>query len=530
MGYGKINNYINNAINIASQLSRIWEPVAGDNKEKVVIDIIRGYLEGIADAISIEPVEVGSWSEDFCYIETSGGVYPCAIHPPYHGEIDIEFQRNDIMELRVSDVDKIDNKPSSNVLFIDMPMDPDDIPTIANIVKMYNPTALVFIDRYDALRRIVVMDKTYCAYRDAKILGYPVLHIPKYVGNRILVNGHYSKIRIVARADFIVSYGYNLIVDVHGGYDRTIYITAHHDHWLSGGSDNLMGVALTIALAKMLRDLAIHRNIRAIFFTAEEGFPPKLSSFYWLVGSRNYVLNHRDEILDELELLLNFDVVYKGSIGVSTSNTMLRNLLRNIVEKQIAIQHDNVVFDSYSFTLLGLPALTINTFTTALSDGIYHTSLDLVDRIDKRTVSDAIVLAHRLITMVSDKKFITENMLYNIENELILTVQNKYIPLEILSELYRIIKALSNCSQYLDINNIIRIINMVITKAYVDKDVMKKLGVREAVDYIYCKNNVIQLPINRVLETFDDVKICMEEYLHNLEILAYILFKYCYTV
>jgi len=529
MSHNELNSYINNILNIASQLNSVWEPIAGSNKEKIVVDIIRSNLEEIAEAINIEPIEIGSWSEDFCYIETSKEIYPCSIHPPYYGEIDIEFKRSGIIRLQINNIDKIVNESTSDIIFVDMPTDPDDISTIANILKSYNPLVLVFIDKFNALRRIVVMDKTYCSYREAKILKYPVLHVPKEVGERILSNEYNDKIRIVAKADYRVGYGYNIIVDIYNGYDRTIYITAHHDHWLSGGSDNIMGIALVTTLVRMLRNSILRKNIRAIFFTAEEGFPTKLNSFYWLVGSRTYILNHRDEILDELELLLNFDVIYKGPIEISTSNIVLRNMLRRIIEKSMVIQHDNVVFDSYPFTLLGLPALTINTFTSVLSDGIYHTSIDLVDRIDRNTILSVLKLAQRLIDVVSNEELYVENIVHDIESELILSIQNRYIPLEILSELHRIIGILFKC-HHLNINDIVRTMNMVITKAYVNKDVMNKLGIRETIGYLHCENNAIQLPTHRILETVDDIRMCMDEYLHNLEILAYILFKHCYTV
>ncbi len=529
MSYIELNSYINSVIDIASQLSNVWEPIAGSNREKIVIDIIRSNLEEIAEVIKIEPIEIGSWSEDFCYIETSKEIYPCSIHPPYYGEIDIEFKKNDIVRLQINNISKIANESTSDIIFIDMPTDPDDIPTIANILKSYNPFVLVFIDKLNALRRIVVMDKTYCSYREAKTLKYPVLHVSKEVGEKVLTNGYNDEIRIVAKADFRIGYGYNLIADIYNGYDRIIYVTAHHDHWLSGGSDNIIGVALVATLVRLLRNSMLRKNIRAIFFTAEEGFPVKLNSFYWLVGSRTYILNHRDEILDELELLINFDAIYKGSIEISTSNIVLRNMLRKIIEKSMVIQHDNVVFDSYPFTLLGLPALTINTFTTVLSDGIYHTSIDLVDRIDRNTILNALKLAQRLITIASNEKLYTESIVHDIENELILSILNRHIPLEILSELHRIVGTLFKCHR-LDVNSIVRTMNMIITKAYVNKDVMNKLDTRETIGYLHCENNAIQLPTHRILETVDDIKMCIDEYLHNLEILAYILFKHCYTV
>ena len=226
-----------NVVSTAYNLSRFGEVVAGSPKEHMLLDTIKGFVEGYSDEIRFEPVSVTTWHEDFCYIEIAGKRYRCALQPPYQGYVDIELSpRNTIVlgDPEKAFVKRMDFR--DRVVIVDEPKDLDDLAVVANALASTNPLAIIFSNRFNTIRRIVVLDKLVALYEESEPLKIPVISVPRDLIEKAVSGCG----RVVAKAKTFSSYGYNIIASSHGGRDKEVYITAHHDHWLSGASDNVV--------------------------------------------------------------------------------------------------------------------------------------------------------------------------------------------------------------------------------------------------------------------------------------------------
>ncbi|MEM1678081.1 MAG: M28 family peptidase [Ignisphaera sp.] len=518
---GRIINYI---LSIASGIESIGEVIAGTNKEKQVIEIIKKNLEDHVDELWIEHVPVTSWREEVCVVETTNGSYPCAIHPPYQGVIDEEVGYDKIISM---DLDKLENKGitkidiSDKIILIDIPRDPDDIATVAYILSRYSPRLIVIRDRGESLRRIVVLDNVVALYREARQLNIPVVHVGRGIGMIDKLVGS----RIYAKSMRFKSYGYNFIAKLHKRYDKYIYITAHHDHWLSGGSDNIIGISIIIALSEILKDINIDNGIVLASFTAEEGFPENITSFYWLVGSRYHINRHVNELVDNTALAINIDVVYKEPLVASTPSTIVRNMITSY-SKDILLEYDDIIFDSFSFSSIGIPSVTFNTFKKTLEEGVYHSNRDFVYNISTEvvwhTIKSIYLLINNYMASIRNNEFIN---VYNINVD-VQSILQRVLPSELLLNIYRVHKMFNKLRERLERPKcmyFINLFNRIINTSYVDRDIGKKLGIREGTDLIKCNENIIPLPIGTEFKNSSE---CYRNINFNLELLAYILFKY----
>jgi Iap family predicted aminopeptidase len=311
---------------LASEFARFGEVVAGSEKEHHLLEVVRSLVEGYADKIVVEPVPVTTWREELCVIEAGGKIYSCSIQPPYNGYIDVEFSPSQAVVVSLYDLShgKVGKDTIyGRVVVVDVPRNPDDIADVAIELLSMEPSLIIFSDPVDSLRRIVVLNKLIELYEYAEPPKTPVIIVPRSSVRELLSN---DVVRVLSSSIARESYGYNLVAWRFGGGDNNLYIAAHHDHWFQGASDDVLGVAIAVELFRKPPAMLSRHSIALALFTAEEGFPEKINSFYWLVGSRHFVSKHFNELVEELLALVNIDVVYgervKGSIikSVDTCN------------------------------------------------------------------------------------------------------------------------------------------------------------------------------------------------------------------
>lgn len=521
------NTIINNILGIASEIERIGEIISGTNREKQVIETIRGYLENHVDELQIEHVPVTSWHEEICVVEKGSHSYPCTVHPPYQGIIDEEINYSNTISIDSNELisKEVMDNIFDKIVVIDMPSDPDDIATIAYILAQHRPRLIIIRDRGESLRRIVILNNVIALYRRTTQLRIPVIHVRRSIGaiNKLVGS------RIYAKTKTFKSYGYNVVAKLHKRRDdRYIYITAHHDHWLGGGSDNIIGVSIVTALSKMFRDINIDNSIVLASFTAEEGFPDNITPFYWLVGSRHHINNHADKIIDNTLLAINIDVIYKEPLTASTSNFIIRNIV-GLHSKDIVLEHDSIIFDSFPFTLAGIPSITFNTFKRVLNEGIYHSDKDYITNINIEailsTIENIYMLIDRYIAISGDSKYIN---VCNIVNENIQSIIQKALPSELLLNLYRICKIFDESKRHMERHRYIyflNLLNRMVNTTYVSRDIGRRLGIREGTEFIKCDENLAYIPTDIEFKSCSE---CYRSINFNLELLAYILFKQYY--
>jgi len=361
------------ALDLAKSFAEIGEVTAGSPQEKRLVNMIAGLVEELSDDVKLEEVPVTYWREDYCFVECEGYVMPCAVQPPTVGEVDIEFEVE---------------KKSADVVIVDAPNHPDEFSdTYPKYVCRDGKLLLVYREPKPIRRRIVVLCDSIPKYGVAPMS--PSIAVDAYIPQSC------RKVRISAKASIGVGVGFNVIADSYGSGDL-VYVTAHHDHWLSGFSDNLIGLALAYVFYKHLANKYGKRiHVRFISFTAEEGFSHPISPFYWLVGSRIHVLKNSEELLSRRAMNVNFDVIVSADkVRISTNDPLIKLEAMNAGANA---EPDSDLFDSYSFSSIGIPSVTIHTFREAVVRGVYHSDIDAPDVVDLSTLAESLKIADAVV-------------------------------------------------------------------------------------------------------------------------------------
>jgi Iap family predicted aminopeptidase len=522
-----MRNIAIDAISIASDLTRFGEVVAGTSKERQVVEVIKGFIEDYVDRIFIEPVEVLSWNEEFCMIYIDNIPYRCSLHPPYNGYVDLEIGIEDLIFIKeFNDMVKLSKTLEGKIVVVENIDDPNYVAIYAYTLRKLNPVAIVFSDRIDTLRKVVAIDDLISRYSPIPPPRIPAIHIERSTGLK-LRSSENSAIHIIAKSCLKPSHGFNILAEVNGRDRDSIYLAAHHDRWFNSLVDDSLGVAVLLSLARSeLLSKTIKVNTILTFFTAEEGFPNPLSSFYWLVGSRHHVVKNVEKISSEVRLVVNLDVVYRGRTVFSTSNLFARGLLMKIGIDYRDIEHDSMLFDSFPFTLVGVPSVTIHNYYDAIKDGIYHSTLDNVNLIQRIDVEHVDNIVHNIYTLV--KMFqevhrtprLTEVIdlgLKTLAKELAHNLSN----LDVVFYLYKVFRKFLYCNSKSNTTHsyLLPIIHRVLTSTYIPKSIYRGEEIYERTSYLACLDNVIYLP--QGIEMNRDE--CYRRLLHDLESLTYIL-------
>lgn len=198
-----------------------------------------------------------------------------------------------------------------------------------------------------------------------------------------------------------------------------LILTAHYDHLgidalgncYNGALDNASGTAFLLELAKSLSSLVKpERDIIFVALTGEE---------FGLLGSKNFVSNHLDEIKNST--VINFDMIGAPDTPISfmlgTSADKLKNIesfdalnnlesqcVKNNIKYDIKIQDSS---DHASFNNAGINALTIcNSDLSRI-----HTPKDTIDYINSTSIDEVYSIVKKEIYDSSYNKYVL--ILYN---------------------------------------------------------------------------------------------------------------------
>lgn len=198
-----------------------------------------------------------------------------------------------------------------------------------------------------------------------------------------------------------------------------LILTAHYDHLgidplgncYSGALDNASGTAFLLELSKNLSSLVKpKRDIIFIALTGEE---------FGLLGSKNFVSNHLEEIKDSN--VINFDMIGAPNTPISfmlgTYNNQPQNIksfdtLRNLEAQCLKnnIKYDVKIQDSSDHTSFN--NAKINALTICNSDlSRIHTPKDTIDYIDSNSINQVYSIVKEEIYNSSYNKYIL--LLYN---------------------------------------------------------------------------------------------------------------------
>ncbi|MDI3522324.1 MAG: aminopeptidase YwaD [Bacillota bacterium] len=159
---------------------------------------------------------------------------------------------------------------------------------------------------------------------------------------------------------------------------QVVVISAHLDSAGPGANDNASGVAAALELARILKSYPIERELRFLFFGAEER---------GLLGSEHYVAGLSEEELARIVAVFNLDMVGTsyGDRSVLTAWTVTGE--RNIVTDcavaagarlgSAVLNSRTTRSDHAPFEYVGVPAAT---FLRLPMEEVYHTPDDTVEK------------------------------------------------------------------------------------------------------------------------------------------------------
>jgi hypothetical protein len=185
----------------------------------------------------------------------------------------------------------------------------------------------------------------------------------------------------------------NVVGVLPGRVDRAPAIVAgHHDGWFSAAFDDATGVAVTLALAKALRDadLRPERPIVFVSHTAEE-YGLADSPYDWCYGAWWQVVEEHREWSTEASFYLNvegsgrpepFTVDAPPELAGWVGRVCRRAAADGLLPHGFRLGAPSTWTEVWPFLAAGIPGLNVSTFTSEFDRTEYHTQFDTVEQVD----------------------------------------------------------------------------------------------------------------------------------------------------
>ncbi|HDD34098.1 MAG TPA: hypothetical protein ENG30_02995 [Thermofilaceae archaeon] len=106
--------------------------------------------------------------------------------------------------------------------------------------------------------------------------------------------------------------------------------------------------------------------------------------------------------MEELVAVINLDLPVRRPLTVSASGPEYREAVRCLLGESLEYELDSPYFDSFSFSSMGIPALTLHGMWKYLE--FYHTDKDDLDAVDWNAVAEAGEYAARIVRKVREKE------------------------------------------------------------------------------------------------------------------------------
>ncbi len=387
-----MKNAVQEIIETIKEIQGFGEIITGTEKELEIVDHIIGELRNLGIDVSKIPVKVMSWQPIDATIRIGEKEIKATLQP-YSLSYIIDGRLIYIRNMN-SDINKIE--PYESIALVELSTILDDYEL--QYYKLINAGALaiIFYDPYpNRRRRLVATGSLSYSFTPGSPLPIPILHVTRSEGIELLKNEG-RRITIATRSKIDNNaIGYNIVATIPGRTSKRVILSAHHDHWFTGASDNIIGVATILEIAKHMVLEEIRYTLQIISFTAEESGAPGFTPWYWAHGSRVFVKEQEElGVLDDIIAVLNIDAVARGVLNINASGIEYQALLKSIAEKlgiEYKVGLDHPYYDSFSFSMKGIPSATLNTLEN-ISD-IYHTDKDTVEILDYSTVKNTFTLA-----------------------------------------------------------------------------------------------------------------------------------------
>lgn len=342
--------------------------VAGSREEGAAADAVRGMLEEAGLSTSEYVFECMSWSEEHVSLHVGGESIP-AVALPYtpsgHVEARIVYAGTGLHEREWRGVDA----EGKVVLLKWFDKLDEAVWQYIEAVKR-GASAVVIFDPYPGRRRRMVMTlSTDYRFGGGTPPYVPALSVSFDDGMRLLAAARAGR-GVELAVESRVEHGARSRV-VHAGDLEGPVFTAHMDKWLTGFTDNALGVALVAEAARVFGEEAGY-----VVFGSEESGAPGYSPWYWIWGSRSFTRSLEERgLIGSVGPVINFDVLGGPGVHVSVSGPGFRRGVERLLGPGFTYGWDEAIYDSFSFTMAGVPALTLNSYEYI--QPVYHTDLDV---------------------------------------------------------------------------------------------------------------------------------------------------------
>ncbi len=178
----------------------------------------------------------------------------------------------------------------------------------------------------------------------------------------------------------------------------------------NGAADNASGVAVAITLAERLwKNPVSNWDVEVVLTSAEEN---------GMVGSRAYYHAHREKLVPERTVVLNFDNLGAGNLKIITKTGSITNVIYDnaLVDSAKEITQINSTFksvetgewhtgdfDSICFNRAGIPSLTLAAIDDAGQIPYLHRPDDTLENIDKDLPGFAVDFAEAVVRHLASK-------------------------------------------------------------------------------------------------------------------------------
>lgn len=384
-----------------------YEVITGTRNEHRFVNIIARFLEEYVDEVKFLETPVSSWEEQECIVETEKHRIECRALPyTLPANIRGKYVSGEYLHGRIA----LREKPGNKLVIIPFPDEPDDAKYVVLSLYTLGAAGVIFYDvlpgRY---RRIVIVGDEDYSFSHGSPPPIPVVSIRKEDAMKIVKDT--GAINLLVKTSIRHnSIGRTVVARIHGAGDEEVHVTAHHDHWFTGFSDNMIGVELLLHLAGLYGKTWNGPNLVLISYTAEESGAPYYTSWYWSWGSR-YLLELMDKTneLDKIIADINLDAIYTRPLLVN-GNPALLGCIDEIAKDYPLVYrgHDYTDFDSFSYTMKGIPALTLHSLP--YMKHIYHTDLDDGREVLDKTISVSGEILVKMIECVAKKKIAVKEL------------------------------------------------------------------------------------------------------------------------
>ncbi len=370
--------------------------VAGSPSEKMLAEKLRGFLESLGLETGVYEFEALSWEER--YVEVSSGnlkfrgiALPYALSGEAEGEVVY-------MDEKILEEEWVSSKVSGKIVLVKFYEKVDEAVWQYIQAVRFGAEAVIFMDIYPSrVRRMVLTLNTDYRFEEGTPPPIPAVAVSLEDGMRILKLSREGK-KVSVKVEANVDHFSKSRVVYAGSLDGPVF-SAHIDKWLAGFTDNVLGVGIVMLLAERLRDGAGY-----IFFGSEESGAPGYSPWYWIWGSRSFAdYLERRGFLESFGVLLNVDTLGGAEIRVSASTPDVQAGIAEVLGREVRVCPDQVIFDSFSFTLKGVPSTTTHTFPEILP--VYHTDLDTPSNVNWEGVGRAVNVLEKVALEFKAKRW-----------------------------------------------------------------------------------------------------------------------------